>query len=119
MRDPERIKPFLERVEELWQLHPDLRFGQIINLMITDNKDPFYMEEDEWLSRIKSRTIKVKVKFECEEIIELPFRSFSDIEEDNMPIKESDKIIKEAIEEKYNLFPENVFVIGEHCEEKK
>lgn len=55
--------------------------------------------------------IKVKVKFECQEIIELPFESFEDIEDDRMPIEESNKIIRGIIKEKYNLCPIEIFVI--------
>lgn len=56
MRDPERIKPFLQKVEEYWNLEPDLRFGQIVailenrirpsNLKIKES-DLFFSEEDE------------------------------------------------------------------------
>ena len=49
MRDKNRIKPFLQKVEELWLQYPDLRFGQII-YMITDKigRDIFFPEEKEW-----------------------------------------------------------------------
>ncbi len=50
MRDKNRIKPFLNKLEELWVNKPDLRFGQIVyllqNEMYTD--DIFYPEENEW-----------------------------------------------------------------------
>lgn len=30
MRDPNRIKPFLARIEQLWLKNTDLRFGQFM-----------------------------------------------------------------------------------------
>jgi len=49
MRNKDRIKPFLQKVEELWLQYPDLRFGQII-YMIADKigRDIFFPEEKEW-----------------------------------------------------------------------
>ena len=49
MRDKNRIKPFLQKLEELWLQHPDYRFSQLINLLHWNiNRDPFYVEEKEW-----------------------------------------------------------------------
>lgn len=56
MRDIKRIKPFLEKVEELWRLYPDYRFGQLIYVMAESMKvlDIFYPEESEWETAIQS-----------------------------------------------------------------
>lgn len=52
MRNPNRIKPFLEEVERLWNKVPDWRFGQLI-CNIPYNRDPFFLEEDEFLEEMK------------------------------------------------------------------
>lgn len=55
-RDPERIKPFLEKLEALWSMHPDLRFGQIVSsLSAKIDGDSFYVEDDVWLDKIKEK----------------------------------------------------------------
>ncbi len=47
MRNPDRIKPFLETVEELWNKYPDWRFMQLIcNLQRYLGTDGFYYEDD-------------------------------------------------------------------------
>ena len=47
MRDPERIRPFLETLEKCWMRVPDWRFGQLIsNFQLQVNKDLFYIEDD-------------------------------------------------------------------------
>ena len=49
MRDKRRIRPFLNKLEELWLKYPDYRFGQLFNLLHRGvSIDPFYVEEDEW-----------------------------------------------------------------------
>ncbi len=30
MRDPKRIKRILDKIEKIWELRPDLRFGQFL-----------------------------------------------------------------------------------------
>lgn len=60
MRDKKRIKPFLNKVEELWLKYPDLRFGQIIYLLADDIKrDIFFPEEEEWLKAIQKNIDKI------------------------------------------------------------
>ena len=51
MRDPERIKPLLDEIGELWkQKCPDLRFMQLIeNFQSYTLRDCFYMEDDEFI----------------------------------------------------------------------
>lgn len=54
MRDPNRLDGFYE---ELKQIHkenfPDWRFGQFIMNFLSWNGDPFYLEEDRFITRIK------------------------------------------------------------------
>jgi len=55
MRDPKRIKPFLEKIEQLWANNPDFRFGQLImSITKTGEHNPklFNMEEEEFLEKI-------------------------------------------------------------------
>lgn len=55
MRDPKRIKPFLEKIEQLWNSNPDLRFGQLVMAIAkTGESNPalFYMEDDEFGEKI-------------------------------------------------------------------
>lgn len=52
MRNPNRIRPFLEEVERLWNKVPDWRFGQLI-CNIPYSRDPFFLEEDEFLEEMK------------------------------------------------------------------
>lgn len=56
MRDFKRIHNLLVAFETLWNLFPDMRLWQVINL-IWDNtdtkKDPFFIEDDVWLAAIQ------------------------------------------------------------------
>lgn len=56
MRDPNRIKPFLETIEKCWSQVPDWRFGQLIenikNRLLV--KDLFYIEDKELEEAIKN-----------------------------------------------------------------
>ena len=52
MRDKNRIKPFLDEVDKIWEENcPDWRFGQL--LMNFLDSDPFYWEEDRFLEKLK------------------------------------------------------------------
>ena len=53
MRDIDRIKPFLEKLELLWKQCPDLRFGQLVCILSKD-KDLFNIEDDEMLDMIQT-----------------------------------------------------------------
>lgn len=49
MRDKNRIKPFLQKLEKLWLKYPDYRFGQIIYMLAGEiGRDIFFPEEKEW-----------------------------------------------------------------------
>lgn len=57
MRDPNRIKPFIETIEKLWTENPDFRFGQLIMAITkTGVHDPvlFQMEEDVFIEKLLS-----------------------------------------------------------------
>ena len=63
MRDPNRIRSMLNKLEAMWSQHPDLRFFQLIAILmpkklqvhLTDKEEglimgyrtPFYIEDDE------------------------------------------------------------------------
>ena len=47
MRNPERIPVVLEKLREFWEKNPDLRFGQIVEIIYFQNEtDKFYVEDD-------------------------------------------------------------------------
>jgi len=50
MRNINRIEPFLDKLGEAWKKYPDLRFSQLILILLSGyGKDPFYVEDDVWL----------------------------------------------------------------------
>ena len=54
MRDPDRIEPFLNEVGKMWKEKvPDWRFGQLIYNMFSECPDPFFLEEDRFLLKLK------------------------------------------------------------------
>ena len=52
MRDKNRIRPFLNRIAEEWEKHPDLRFGQFVMDVIPDQDKLWNCEENEFLRRL-------------------------------------------------------------------
>lgn len=55
MRPIERIEPFLKELGDIWkERFPDWRFGQLIYNFISENGDPFYWEDEEFLTRFKA-----------------------------------------------------------------
>ena len=69
MRDPKRIRKFLNQLADIWEAYyPDMRFGQLIFTffirMRAVGKDPFYIEEDEFLKFIKDSINKMNNKGE-------------------------------------------------------
>lgn len=66
MRNPNRLDAFYEEVKRIHkESFPDLRFGQlmynIFSWLANNNlKDPFYMEEDEFLSHLKEFEDEIK-----------------------------------------------------------
>ena len=56
MRDPKRIKPLLEKLENIWTKNPDFRLGQLIMVITkTGEHNPklFNMEEEEFERKIE------------------------------------------------------------------
>lgn len=56
MRKKDRIQPFMQEIGKIWEEEcPDWRFGQLlVNVVNSFDKDPFFMEEDEFLDRFKN-----------------------------------------------------------------
>lgn len=54
MRDPNRIRPIINLVYEYWMLHPDYRFGQMIQNLIDqasqvgDFTNIWFPEDNNW-----------------------------------------------------------------------
>lgn len=54
MRDPKRIQAFCNRLARAWETVPDLRFGQIVDLIQSDGCGyVFYDEDDQMIERIE------------------------------------------------------------------
>jgi hypothetical protein len=55
MRNPNRIKPIISKLEELWLKSPDLRFGQLVYILASKLEvgDIFFPEDDKWLEAIE------------------------------------------------------------------
>ena len=54
MRDQKRIQAFCNRFARAWETVPDLRFGQIISIVLSDGRgDGFYDEDDKMIERIE------------------------------------------------------------------
>ena len=65
MRDPKRSYALLAKVQELWNMFPDLRFWQVISLITKDEifknmKDPFFVEDDKWIEAVDNIIKKYK-----------------------------------------------------------
>ena len=58
MRDPKRMKPFLEEVEKIWKEYfPDWRFGQLMENFARANDGVFHLEETEFLIGLKAFSV--------------------------------------------------------------
>ena len=58
MREPSRIPGFCAKLASIWMKEaPDLRFAQVVDLVFAkireDDRDPFYLEEDELIAYAK------------------------------------------------------------------
>ena len=58
MRDEGRITPTLNKIEELWRKHPDLRFMQLIALIQSQHKSDMFYVEDDILRNVVDKLIK-------------------------------------------------------------
>lgn len=59
MRNPNRIKPFCDRLAELWEQNvPDWRFGQLCDNLFREMaktaKDHFFVEDDKMMEFIEN-----------------------------------------------------------------
>ena len=50
MRDKNRIQPMMEAIAKLWEKHPDLRFSQMMYDFLHRYENPYYLEDDKFLS---------------------------------------------------------------------
>lgn len=63
MRDPNRISAILKTLEEVWRLHSDWRFMQLIcNIQSAHGSDMFFIEDDQFVDIIKELTRPEPVK---------------------------------------------------------
>ena len=58
MRNPNRIAPFTERIAAAWSKMSEQRYGQLMlnffHWLESQNKVPFYMEDEELISQFES-----------------------------------------------------------------
>ena len=55
MRDPARIKCYMERLKDCWEKVPDWRMSQFLyNLFGAFEFDPFYMEDEQFMSKVEN-----------------------------------------------------------------
>lgn len=52
MRDPKRIKPILNKIEDIWTKYPDLRLCQLIGNLWGPG-DNYYREDDILMKRLE------------------------------------------------------------------
>ena len=91
MRNTDRIDKILDELKSLWNRHPDMRLGQLLeNYVFTDGKRGdktsvrmFYQEDDETLRKlsIQSSFNKVNIKKISHEALKNP-PSFNEKDED-------------------------------------
>ena len=53
MRDPQRIKPMLSLIQEVWEKAPDLRLSQLLMNALGINYDPYYIEDEDLLKALQ------------------------------------------------------------------
>jgi hypothetical protein len=56
MRDINRIKPILDKIEKLWISDPDLRFGQLVMNIINPEKsniEVYYIEDENLIDKLE------------------------------------------------------------------
>lgn len=65
MRDPKRIYPATQALADIWSNLPDWRLGQLMYnfkaSMEQDGRDIFYMEEDEFIQRLREYVDQFKL----------------------------------------------------------
>lgn len=59
MRDPKRIRPLLDRLERVWEEHPEQRLSQLIaNGCLYF--DPYYIEDEQLLKNLEDVFLDIK-----------------------------------------------------------
>jgi len=64
MRNPERIDPFLQKLNQLWKSYPDLRFGQLIENVLdhaVGTSSLFFIEDEPFSKAIDSFELAVQL----------------------------------------------------------
>ena len=58
MRDPNRIRPFLNRLAAVWETMPDMRFAQVVAIVASTQRgnDPFFLEDDAYIDVLETWT---------------------------------------------------------------
>jgi len=63
MRDPNRIKPFMRKFYDLWVKHPDLRFGQLVDITWAQQSghkvDLFTIEDNKFIKALEVLDTKI------------------------------------------------------------
>ena len=65
MRDPDRIPIILNQIEMLWEKYPDLRLGQLL-LTIESEEGLFYIEDEELVDRLYGFYDDLEIRLEQE-----------------------------------------------------
>lgn len=47
MRNTERIDRVLDKVSKLWHIYPDMRFGQLLENYVFEDKENMFFDEDD------------------------------------------------------------------------
>lgn len=53
MRDPKRIDTILNRIKRIWNKYPDLRLGQLIVNVISDDSILYMLEDEEMVRSLE------------------------------------------------------------------
>ena len=63
MRDPKRIEDVCSFVRYVWEMVPDLRFGQLVLNVFSEleakGKNPFYLEDNEMMDFLEEYGAKI------------------------------------------------------------
>lgn len=67
MRDIKRIDGYMKRLSGLWKKYPDLRFGQLLMILLGEvqldlNRDLFFVEDEEFFTTFEKC---FKEKIDC------------------------------------------------------
>ena len=54
-RDKNRIPEVLDLIKNIWDKNPDLRLMQLLGNLFEHGYDPYYIEDDELIKKLKER----------------------------------------------------------------